>query len=788
MWKLEHIVAKNILTFMELDFVVSQNVATFIFGENRDDAGQGRNGSGKSSLIEAIAFGIIGDSMRGAKTEEIINDSSDDADISLFLRNDYDNTTFEIHRHISRKDAQIIQCAKYDEDGNEIERENTVQPTVADYNRYILEEIGLSRDDLYNCFILNRKHYKPFLDASDKDKKELINFFSNAVLVDESIERLHKDMEPVLVQHEEANAKVVSCQGAIDALQAQIDDEKQHEDERKQNKAERIERQKEHIAEYREKSRNCYKSIDSENERLDRVDEIADKIEKIEKSDDTLVEAYQKISKILYEAELPSIRDYQALNADLVDKLDDRKKEVVSLKKVLEAAEVKRDGLADKHRKALAELEELKKSNTEKSAEEDEKAQKIQNEIDGMDKKLWEIDSELSKLSESRKTTLDEIERLERILKGTVTCPECGHKFLLDEKADLEKIEAELAEKKEKSKDIMAQADGKKQEYSDISDDIKKKEVEIASVKSGRAGRVDEQSRKVKSVGDLLEELNDCKDSVASAKRNLDQCNAEISKYEGSINNFREKMFDEAYGITDDIIDRGEKSISRWKNDINTYKSSIAEYEKTIKMIEESDDEDLIGKLNQNLDAHKEKLNDAKKVYDDIDARLNELKLQEQHFVGFKSYLANQKIDAIADMVNEFLEAIGSNIRVVLEGFKTLKSGKVREKITVSIERDGVDCGSFVKFSEGEKARVNLATILALQKLCNVSAPEGKGLGTLVLDEILDSSDEVGLMSYSEAINKLGITALVVTQGAITEGYAHQVLIVKEGGVSNIVK
>ena len=72
-----------------------------------------------------------------------------------------------------------------------------------------------------------------------------------------------------------------------------------------------------------------------------------------------------------------------------------------------------------------------------------------------------------------------------------------------------------------------------------------------------------------------------------------------------------------------------------------------------------------------------------------------------------------------------------------------LKSGKVREKISISLLRDGVDCGSFGKFSAGEAARVNLATILAMQKLVNANCDDEKGLDLLVLDEILEAVDYV---------------------------------------------
>ena len=55
-----------------------------------------------------------------------------------------------------------------------------------------------------------------------------------------------------------------------------------------------------------------------------------------------------------------------------------------------------------------------------------------------------------------------------------------------------------------------------------------------------------------------------------------------------------------------------------------------------------------------------------------------------------------------------------------------------------------MDCGSFGKFSAGEAARVNLATILAMQKLVNSNCDGDKGLDLLVLDEILEAVDEAG--------------------------------------------
>ena len=152
----------------------------------------------------------------------------------------------------------------------------------------------------------------------------------------------------------------------------------------------------------------------------------------------------------------------------------------------------------------------------------------------------------------------------------------------------------------------------------------------------------------------------------------------------------------------------------------------------------------------------------------------------------FKTHLANSKIEALSQMTNEFLEAINSDIRISFSGFTVLKSGKIRDKISISLIRDGVDCGSFDKFSEGEKARVNLANILALHKLTNVNCQDGKGLDLLVLDEILEACDAAGLANMFNALNNLQITSLVVSHGNVAENYPYKLIINKKNDISYI--
>ena len=48
-----------------------------------------------------------------------------------------------------------------------------IQPSVDAYNRYILDKLGITRDELLNNFILSKYRYEDFLSSSDKEKKDL---------------------------------------------------------------------------------------------------------------------------------------------------------------------------------------------------------------------------------------------------------------------------------------------------------------------------------------------------------------------------------------------------------------------------------------------------------------------------------------------------------------------------------------------------------------------------------------------------------------------------------------
>ena len=247
---------------------------------------------------------------------------------------------------------------------------------------------------------------------------------------------------------------------------------------------------------------------------------------------------------------------------------------------------------------------------------------------------------------------------------------------------------------------------------------------------------------------------------------------------QGDLSNVRKKIFDEAFDLLDDEIGKKERTIKKLEETTSATEGSIETLQQTIKELKESSDTEVIESLRLSLKEFMKKSTKAVSERSKIESRLNALKEQGQRFVEFKTYLANTKIEALSKITNEFLESIGSDIRIKFSGYTILKTGKLRDKISISIIRG--------KLSEGEKARVNLANILAIHKLINVNCDGDKGLDLLVLDEILEAVDENGLANMFSAINHIGVTALVVSHGNVAENYPYKLIINKQNGESYI--
>lgn len=771
MWTLIQVYAKNLCAFKLLDYKLLQKHTTLIFGNNMDNDSQGSNGSGKSAMLEAIAIGITGETLRKIKMDEIINDAENEAIVSLLLLNTATGQRLTIQRIISRKAAQVIKvcvCANETED-NEVCIE---QASVADYNKFILETLGLTKEDIFSNFILSKHKYLSFLSSSDREKKEIINRFSNGVIVDESIIALQEDMVPIQELLKQAELSVANHTGRVETLQEQINTAITESTERSQKKAERIANWNKAIADKRNHIREQNILINKANEILDQYDKTDKVLQKLENGKKDAKECFEIISEHFASHTLPLPRNFAAISIKNQKELEVVAKEYAEVQKQLTQHDKKIVIAKNSYDKLLKQYEKFQEDFDKKSTKAEEKINMLLSSVN-------KLETDNSRLRTQRVQLEADIADLQKQLAGVIVCPKCQHEFTLANDIDINDVKLKLQDRKGESQDILNSIETNERSIAEITAEGRKARQEQDRLNNCKI----EWSTKITETCTALDELSRGASSLANKMQVLQN---QMNILQKSIEGVRVNLFDDAYAILDEAIQRQESEIKRAELNINNANGAIQSYEESIHDIENASETDMIETLKANKKKYEKELTLAISQKENVEQKLNSYKEQEATFIEFKTHLANTKIDALSHITNEFLEAIGSDIRIAFSGFTVLKSGKIRDKISISIIRDGVDCGSFDKFSEGEKARVNLANILAMHKLTNINCDDNKGLDLLILDEILEATDEQGLSNIFDALNQLQITSLVVSHGNIAENYPYKTVVNKLNGISFI--
>ena len=772
MWKLRNIEAENLCAFRRLSYTLQQGVTTLIFGDNRDNDSQQSNGAGKSALLESIAIGITGSPLRKIRSEEIINDAAEECRINLHLANDASNEELIVSRCIPRKGTSTVTCTLR-RGGKNVETDEAVQPSVDAYNRYILDKLGITRDELLNNFILSKYRYEDFLSSSDKEKKEIINRFSNGILVDEAIARVEEDIEPLGSEQQKINLELAGIDGRIEMLLMQIDRETAAGEERGRNRAARIAELEASIAAKREQIRARKASADETDGMMEKVRQADEALQELESSDTSLEECLKAI-----ETFMPLFTNTRRTDWDRTLRLKKEDMEIAraSLDNLDAAVKHAERTLAEKR----AAWEQFKKDYANFCSQYEEQTAGYQSRLQKIDNQLRDLAGRLDELRRKRRTVSAGIDELANKLAGSITCPACGHEFLgAQPQFDIEAGTTELRLRQQQLGELNGRIEAGERQSEEV-------EMRQNRIRTERRDMENEHRDWEQKLSEHERAVRSATSSVEDTEHNRKRIQAGITAMQEEIDGIRRKVFDEVFGFIDERGAALGREKRKAEEEIRAAECAVATLQETIREVNEAAAADLTQSLRATLKQEKQRSMETAKRKFNVDDKVRALEVQRERFVQFKTYLANTKIETLSRITNEFLIGIGSDIRIRFDGYTVLKSGKVREKISISLLRDGVDCGSFGKFSAGEAARVNLATILAMQKLVNANCDDEKGLDLLVLDEILEAVDEAGLASMFEALNALGGTVLVVSHGNVAEGYPNKLVIVKEHGESRI--
>lgn len=562
---------------------------------------------------------------------------------------------------------------------------------------FVFDLIGISKEDFQNYFIVTKERYQSFFNAGDSYKKQVINRFSGSDRIDTCLDLVKADIEIKNKEKTGFERDIISAEVKLEVYKSNLEEAKLVDPKDEKNNA---------INELTVKIVNIKEEIDScTSSQLDHNKEM--------------VELDKKIGEISYEEDEETLKTLHETETDITNKISKLKRDISNI--YSDSPEAKK----------ISSIE-LEKSKTS--------AEKFKLEYTD----LKEVKSLIS--------------NIEVTLKGTVTCPKCGHEFSTDEDIDVEEYKLNL-------KECYTICEQVKSDIQSVADKIVQYDVKISELKTDlekSKGKIDILVQNTnKEWAGIKSQINKTEELINQKKNRLRELNKSKHSVELGIDT-NSNLF-ESLKID---LQKAEEKLEELKNeksekvDLTPYKNKIKETEILIKGIKRS----------------------INKVIAEI-SLLDEVQL---NFKKFKSHLANKSIKAIEGLTNLYLRQMKSDLQVKLDGYKLLADGKtIKENIDTQVLRDGMLEGVYNKFSGGERATLDLALIIALQEIINGSL-NGKGLEFLATDEVIESIDGVGVEDIVSAMNNINLTSLHVTHAPFSKNVENSLLIVKENGVSQI--
>jgi exonuclease SbcC len=398
-----------------------------------------------------------------------------------------------------------------------------------------------------------------------------------------------------------------------------------------------------------------------------------------------------------------------------------------------------------------------------------------QEELDKLNAELPKIEAKFSKtqktiadkkalLQESIpkiRASINEAEKIkadiEKQLHGVIECPACHHHFTIgDQTFTWEEANGELKDTTELIVDLTKDLQADEKALAETLTEEKELIQKIADAQKG-------QREKIK-----------VKEAV------VDQIHTDIRTIEADI-----RKDTNAKNALTDKVERARREVTKTEQLIEEKLKEAEDIEAAIAQIKDGKS-DKLTEMEANLLTV---VDEGSELQEKLQAAMDVVRKKEEwntNFKNFKSFLANQSIKTIEDYTNMYLQKMGTNLSIAIQGYRLLSSKKLKEEISITVLRNGLEEASYGTFSGGERARIDIAVILSIQELINLNSTSG-GIDLLFIDEVLDSVDSLGMQHIIEGLKNVGKTVLIVSQVEINSLAEDTLIIQKKDKISRII-
>lgn len=213
---IEYLKLNNFLSFVELDYTFS-STTTLINGVNLSDEGQDSNGAGKTVIQSALEKVLLDyTSRKKVRSSDLIRRGEKQSIIETSIYCPIRNERLKVLRTLNLKGSDKVELF--------VNEQPQSFATVNDGNNFIIDWIGISKEDISNYYIVNKHRWKSFFSSSNADKLKLIGRFSNTQSIEDAEQCIKVKIEELKGVINEKNRDYASIEGKIQLINEQIEE------------------------------------------------------------------------------------------------------------------------------------------------------------------------------------------------------------------------------------------------------------------------------------------------------------------------------------------------------------------------------------------------------------------------------------------------------------------------------------------------------------------------------------------------------------------------------------
>jgi len=222
MIKIKELTVKNFMSVgnqtQAVDF--EKTHLTLVLGENLDMGGDdsgSRNGTGKTTIVNALSYALFGTALTNIKKDNLIN-KINNKNMLVTLSFEKDSQTYRIER--GRK-PNILQFYVNDIE-QESEETDDAQGDMRETQKDLDELLGMSHDMFKHVVALNT-YTEPFLSMKANDQRAIIEQLLGITILSEKSEKLKEFIRQTKEDIAQETAKIEATKRSNESIQKSID-------------------------------------------------------------------------------------------------------------------------------------------------------------------------------------------------------------------------------------------------------------------------------------------------------------------------------------------------------------------------------------------------------------------------------------------------------------------------------------------------------------------------------------------------------------------------------------